>query len=327
MAEKPPLDSFLQKSPIQRADLQEVDKPEGEVEVKYLRGKKGDKGDSGKDGEKGATGERGLPGFDGEDGKEGPVGPKGERGERGERGFVGEKGDPGTNGLDGKDGVGKDGSPDTPKQVIEKINKSKGDKIKRSRVEGLDEVESIARTAQHQVQNFTSLGGSRQTAIKVSGTLLGTGINTINFVGATGTKIGDGSEVNVTTSGSGSGIVQTIVAGTNITVDSTDPANPIVSSTGGGTGITRTISSVSTTTAAAAAASTDYVYLCTGTFTITLPTAVSNKNLYTVKNIGSGTITVATTSAQTIDGSTTAPILVQYTSLDIISDNANWNIV
>lgn len=33
---------------------------------------------------------------------------------------------------------------------------------------------------------------------------------------------------------SGSGIVQTIVAGTNITVDNTDPANPIVSSAGGG---------------------------------------------------------------------------------------------
>lgn len=327
MAEKPPLDSFLQKSLIQRADLEEADKPEGEVEIKYLRGKKGDKGDSGKNGEKGATGERGLPGFDGEDGKEGPVGPKGEVGERGERGFIGEKGDPGTNGLDGKDGVGKDGSPDTPKQVIEKINKSKGDKIKRSRVEGLDEVESIARTSQKQVQNFVSLGGSRQTAIKVSGTLLGTGINTINFVGATGTKIGDGSEVNVITSGSGTGQVNSIVAGSGIAVDSTDPANPIVSATGSGSGITRTISSVSTTTAAAAAASTDYVYLCTGTFTITLPTAISNKNLYTIKNVGSGTITVATTSAQTIDGSTTAPILVQYTSLDIISDNSNWNIV
>jgi hypothetical protein len=32
------------------------------------------------------------------------------------------------------------------------------------------------------------------------------------------------------------GVVQAIVAGANVTVDSTDPANPIVSSTGGGTG-------------------------------------------------------------------------------------------
>lgn len=36
------------------------------------------------------------------------------------------------------------------------------------------------------------------------------------------------------TGGGGTGIVETIVAGTNITVDDTDPANPIVSASGGG---------------------------------------------------------------------------------------------
>lgn len=36
--------------------------------------------------------------------------------------------------------------------------------------------------------------------------------------------------------GSGSGIVESVVAGTNVTVDDTDPANPIVSSSGGGGG-------------------------------------------------------------------------------------------
>lgn len=34
--------------------------------------------------------------------------------------------------------------------------------------------------------------------------------------------------------GGGSGVVESVVAGTNVTVDSTDPANPIVSATGGG---------------------------------------------------------------------------------------------
>lgn len=43
-----------------------------------------------------------------------------------------------------------------------------------------------------------------------------------------------GKWIPQTISGSGSGIVETIVAGTNITVDATDPANPIVSATGGG---------------------------------------------------------------------------------------------
>lgn len=40
----------------------------------------------------------------------------------------------------------------------------------------------------------------------------------------------------VVTGGGGSGIVETIVAGTGISVDSTDPANPVVSATGGGGG-------------------------------------------------------------------------------------------
>lgn len=33
------------------------------------------------------------------------------------------------------------------------------------------------------------------------------------------------------------GVVQTIVAGTNVTIDSTDPANPIVNASGGGGGL------------------------------------------------------------------------------------------
>lgn len=40
----------------------------------------------------------------------------------------------------------------------------------------------------------------------------------------------------VTGGGGGGGIVDSVVAGTNITVDDTDPANPIVSATGGGGG-------------------------------------------------------------------------------------------
>lgn len=89
----------------------------------------------------------------------------------------------------------------------------------------------------------------------------------------------------------------------------------------------RSVSSVTTTTAAGSTSRTHYIYLANGTFTITLPTAVANDCLYTIKNVGSGTITIATTSAQTIDGSSSATLPVAYTSLDIISDNANWNII
>jgi hypothetical protein len=96
---------------------------------------------------------------------------------------------------------------------------------------------------------------------------------------------------------------------------------------GGSSTTTRSINSVSGTTSAGSTANTDYVYLCNGTFTITLPTAVGNTNRYTIKNIGTGTITVATTSSQTIDGVTTQVIGTQYLSLDFISNNSNWSII
>jgi hypothetical protein len=97
---------------------------------------------------------------------------------------------------------------------------------------------------------------------------------------------------------------------------------------GGGTGATnRVISSISTNTNAAAIANTDYIYLITGTVTLTLPTAVGNTNVYTVKNVGTGVVTIATTSSQTIDGFTTLLEGSQYQSYDVVSDNANWNVI
>lgn len=89
----------------------------------------------------------------------------------------------------------------------------------------------------------------------------------------------------------------------------------------------KSINVVSINTNAGSASSTDYVYLASGTINITLPTAVGNQNLYTIKNVGTGVITINTTSSQTIDGSLTAPIKVQYLSLTLISDGANWNII
>ena len=87
------------------------------------------------------------------------------------------------------------------------------------------------------------------------------------------------------------------------------------------------ISSVSVNTAAGSAAYTDYVYLASGTINVTMPTAVANTARYTIKNVGAGTVTIDTTGGETIDGSLTAPLPVQYTSLDIVSDGTNWNII
>ncbi|MDB5165731.1 MAG: hypothetical protein JWM00_621 [Candidatus Saccharibacteria bacterium] len=92
-------------------------------------------------------------------------------------------------------------------------------------------------------------------------------------------------------------------------------------------GITRSVSAISTPTTAGAATLTDYIYKVTTATTLTLPTAVGNTNLYTVKNAGSGAVSIATTSSQTIDGQA-SPLVLQFTnsSVDLISDNANWRI-
>jgi hypothetical protein len=93
-------------------------------------------------------------------------------------------------------------------------------------------------------------------------------------------------------------------------------------------GINRSVNVISSPTTAGATASTDYVYLVSGTTTLTLPTAVGNTNRYTVKNTGVNTVSIATTSAQTIDGSSSPTTLpVANTSLDLISDGANWRII
>ena len=89
----------------------------------------------------------------------------------------------------------------------------------------------------------------------------------------------------------------------------------------------RSINSVSVATNAGSASNTDYIYFVSGTTTITLPTAATNTNFYTVKNSGSNTVSIATTSSQTIDGSS-APITVSPgQALTLVSDTANWRIV
>ena len=69
-----------------------------------------------------------------------------------------------------------------------------------------------------------------------------------------------------------------------------------------------------------------YIYLCTGSCTITLPTAVGNFNKYTIKRI-TGTQTINTTLQQTIDDSSFIQLLVDNKSEDIVSNQSNWKII
>jgi len=74
-----------------------------------------------------------------------------------------------------------------------------------------------------------------------------------------------------------------------------------------------------------AIAAGDHTINCTtGTFTVTLPTASGRAGqVYVIKNSGSGVITVATTSAQTIDTDSTVS-LIEFESIQVQSTGSNW---
>lgn len=66
------------------------------------------------------------------------------------------------------------------------------------------------------------------------------------------------------------------------------------------------------------------------TFTLTLPSAASTQSIgrvFVLKNSGTGVITIATTSSQTIDGVTTKTLNTQYSGYMVMSDGANWKII
>lgn len=81
------------------------------------------------------------------------------------------------------------------------------------------------------------------------------------------------------------------------------------------------------------ATNADCTIECTAnTFTVTLPTAIPPAGspagrVYNIKNTGTGVITIATTSGQTIDGSSTQTLNTQYSSLRLQSNGTNWIII
>ncbi len=98
----------------------------------------------------------------------------------------------------------------------------------------------------------------------------------------------------------------------------------------GETKLTGLNTAITTKTADYTALTTDHTILVDATsnnVTITLPTAVGNSRLYTIKRIDGSvnTVTIATTSSQTIDGSTTyTGLLTQYQTVAVQSNSSHY---
>lgn len=91
----------------------------------------------------------------------------------------------------------------------------------------------------------------------------------------------------------------------------------------------QTLTSYVSKTASYTISDTDMVVdLTANTATFTLPTAIGIAGRrYTVKNSGTGVLTVNTTSSQTIDGAASMSFNTQYAGMTVVSDGANWKII
>ena len=117
-------------------------------------------------------------------------------------------------------------------------------------------------------------------------------------------------------------------AGTTLTYANNDTTKKVdITITGSaGSGITRQIQTTTISSVMAGLSGVDQVTLANGGVAITLPTAISDTSLYTIKNIGVSSVLVATTGGETIDGNANIIMPIQYTSVDLISDGSNWGI-
>jgi len=93
-----------------------------------------------------------------------------------------------------------------------------------------------------------------------------------------------------------------------------------------GSGITRSVNVTAANYTLGSAALTDYIYLVAGLHTGTLPTAVGNSNIYTVKNNHSVNVTLGTTAAQLVEGAANLSISPE-SSVDVISDGNSWRVI
>jgi len=91
-------------------------------------------------------------------------------------------------------------------------------------------------------------------------------------------------------------------------------------------GVSRTVSVLSVSSTLAASAGVDYVFFPNVGINLTLPTAISNTNRYSIKNMSASSILVSAATGQNIDGNTDIVLSTQYAAVDLMSNNSVWGI-
>jgi hypothetical protein len=127
------------------------------------------------------------------------------------------------------------------------------------------------------------------------------------------------------------GYISSIVIGSTIRLKAINTTEWIAVSYVGGWTVDGTYPAIAAKTANYTVQSTDETINCTAnSFDVTLLSAAGaiTGRKYRVKNSGVGTITIKTTSSQTIDGQASGAItLAQYDCLTVQSDGSNWIII
>jgi hypothetical protein len=119
-------------------------------------------------------------------------------------------------------------------------------------------------------------------------------------------------------------------AGTNVTLSYTNNDNlkttDLTIAAAAGTGVVRAVETLAVSSVLADTASTDFVFIASQGVQLTLPTAVGNTNLYTIKNAAASSVLVTPNGAETIDGEANIILATRYTAVDLISDDSAWHI-
>ena len=93
-------------------------------------------------------------------------------------------------------------------------------------------------------------------------------------------------------------------------------------------GIPQTLLSKTATYTVATSDGAHVTVLMNGTYTVNFYTAVGNTGrTITVKNIGTGAVTLDPYASETLDGNTTVVLAAKYQAVTAISDGTNWHII